>query len=82
MLTVDWIRFLFSFEGRVSRRAYVLRFLLPWFLMMMTATLLVPPPPLSNVFQRWFPWSWRRYGRSLRLEQSAATTAIDRDGFS
>ena len=40
---MPWISFLFSFEGRVSRGAYLLRFALPLLLVQIAAALLVPP---------------------------------------
>jgi uncharacterized membrane protein YhaH (DUF805 family) len=43
MPTVQWIRFLFSFEGRVNRRAYLLRFVLPLLLIEIALAVLVPP---------------------------------------
>src|SRR5258707_13942619 len=43
MLTMQWIHFLFSFEGRVSRRAYLLGFVLPLLLIEIGVAALVPP---------------------------------------
>jgi uncharacterized membrane protein YhaH (DUF805 family) len=48
MLTVQWIRFLFSFEGRVSRRAYWLRFVLPLLVIEIAVGMLVPPPHFNT----------------------------------
>jgi uncharacterized membrane protein YhaH (DUF805 family) len=43
MLTVQWMRFLFSFEGRVGRRVYLLRFVLPLLFIDIAVAVLVPP---------------------------------------
>jgi len=40
---MEWMRFLFSFEGRVSRRVYLLHFVLPLLLIGIAVTVLVPP---------------------------------------
>jgi uncharacterized membrane protein YhaH (DUF805 family) len=40
---VQWMGFLFSFEGRVNRRGYVLRFALPLLLLEIAVVVLVPP---------------------------------------
>src|SRR5580693_1186982 len=47
MLTSDWLRFLFSFEGRVSRKGYLLGFFAPLFLTVIVVGVLVPPPYFS-----------------------------------
>ncbi|WP_430650117.1 DUF805 domain-containing protein [Bradyrhizobium lablabi] len=43
MLTVQWMRFLFSFEGRIGRRAYWLRFFLPLLFVEVAVIAIVPP---------------------------------------
>jgi len=40
---MPWTRLLFSFEGRVGRRAYVLRLILPLLLIGIAVAVLVPP---------------------------------------
>lgn len=40
---MTWLRFLFSFEGRISRRDYWLRCWLPLLLLMLIAVALLPP---------------------------------------
>ncbi len=45
-----WIQFLFSFEGRVTRRDYWLRLALPVLLIGLVAALTVPPLAFNEVF--------------------------------
>ena len=47
MLTVDWIRFLFSYEGRVSCRTYLRFFFLPLLLIAVVVVALISPLDLN-----------------------------------
>jgi hypothetical protein len=72
------MRFLFAFEGRTRRPAYLLRFVLAVAPHWHRCRSLVPPlnfnaAMVSLMLVSLWPVS--------RLEQSAATIAIDQDGF-
>jgi uncharacterized membrane protein YhaH (DUF805 family) len=44
-----WMNFLFSFEGRISRSTYLLRFVLPLLLIEIAAVVSVPPLDFNKV---------------------------------
>lgn len=46
---MPWTKFLFSFEGRINRRTYWLRFGVPLFLIVLAAAIAAPPPAFGEV---------------------------------